>query len=230
MIEGFNMEVEVVGEAAGVDQAVELIKEEKPELIFLDIRLKNSTGFDVLKQVDVSSISVIFTTAYSEFALQAIKFAALDYLLKPIDPEELKLAIEKYKTRSDHKLKERLGILEDNLNQSEGRGKMVLSDASGFHIISISDIIRCEGEKNYTTFYLTSGKKVVTSKSLIEYERLLDKTDFMRIHKSHLIALDHVTGFIRGRGGKAVLSDESQAPVSREKKEALLKAISRRIS
>ena len=230
MIKQSGKNVEVVGEASSVEQAIKLIGDKLPELIFLDIRLKKGTGFDILKQVDTSKLSVIFTTAYSEFALQAIKSAALDYLLKPIDPAELGAAIDKHGERKERQLSERLSVLEENLVHNAKKAKLVLSDASGFHIVSIGDIIRCESEKNYTTFYLTSGKKIVTSKSLIEYERLLDKNEFMRIHKSHLVSLEHVTGFVRGRGGEAVLSDDSQVPVSREKKEEFLKAISRRLS
>jgi two-component system LytT family response regulator len=230
MIEQSGRAVEIVGEASTVDQALKMIRELDPELLFLDIRLKQGSGFDVLSQVDTSHLSVIFTTAYSEFAIQAIKSAALDYLLKPIDPEELGLAIEKYTRTLDGQLSARLKVLEEHLSPDGKQVKMVLTDAAGFHVIALSDILHCEGEKNYTTFHLQSGKKIVTSKSLIEYERLLDANDFMRVHKSHLIALDHVTGFIRGRGGEAVLSDGSQVPISREKKEAFLTVLAKRIA
>jgi two-component system LytT family response regulator len=222
-------ELELCGEAGSIEEAVKLVNTLKPELLFLDVRLPHGSGFSILKQIDTSRLSVIFTTAHAEYALQAIKYAALDYLLKPIDPEDLKLAVRKAFQLDQRHFSARLTVLEEMLlHQKESISKIVLSDHSGFRTVLLSDILYCEGERNYTTFHLTGERKMTTSKSLIAYERMLDGTSFIRVYKSYLINLEHVSQYLRGRGGKVRMSNNVLLPVSREKKEELISRFTQR--
>jgi len=228
MIIQANKGLEICAEASGVEDGIRLINEYKPDLLFLDIRLKGGTGFDILKNLQITSPAVIFTTAYSEFAIKAIKYAALDYLLKPIDPIELEDAIDKYLNSRNENVDSRLEVLETFMASSiPDKRKIVLTDASGFQIIPLDDIVFCMGEKNYTTFYLVNGKEIVTSKSLIEYEKLLDEEMFMRVHKSYIVRLKYVEAFKKGRDSKAVMKGGATVSISREKKEVFLNLLSK---
>jgi two-component system LytT family response regulator len=219
--------IEVCGEAESVESAVMLVNTLKPDLLFLDIQLHRDTGFSVLKQIDTTKLAVIFTTAYSQYALKAIKYAALDYLLKPIDPDELKQAVDKALKQSvQHSLVSRITVLEELLlDQKKVAKKIVLSDHAGFNAVLLKDIAHCEGERNYTTFFLIDGREITTSQPLITYERLFKDNTFVRIYRSHLVNIEHVAQYIRGRGGWVVMSNGRKLPVSREKKEELIAAL-----
>ena len=222
-------QVELVGEAGTVEEGVRLINTTRPDLVFLDIRLNFGTGFDILNGLSVPQPRVIFITAYSEYALKAIKFSALDYLLKPVDPEELALAVDKVASAKES-LEERLTVLEESLLRSGLEPeKIALSDASGFKVVKLSDIIRCEGERNYTVFHLVGGQSITTTKTLIEFERLLAGTSFYRIYKSHLINLNHVVEYKKGRVASVLMTDGQSLPVSRDKKQDFIQQLNLRL-
>ncbi|MCJ8290939.1 MAG: response regulator transcription factor [Crocinitomicaceae bacterium] len=219
-------DIEICGEADGIKSGLELISKYNPDLILLDIHLKKESGFDLFKYINHEETTVIFITAYSEYAIKAIKFSALDYLLKPIDPEELKMALDRAIGLKNRNQTERFHVLDEILDSdSDNPNKIVLSDAQGFTIVELKEVIRCEGERNYTTFHLKDNTKITTTRTLIEFERLLSGGPFFRIYKSHLINLKYVKGYKKGKGGFAIMTDETELPVSREKKHQFLDAL-----
>lgn len=215
-------DIEVCGTAASVDEAFELVNKEKPGLIFLDIQLKSGNGFDLLSRIDTSSIKVIFTTAYSEYALKAIKFSALDYLLKPIDGEELVRAVEKAKKISLEETQLQLRSFIQNQNLNPLSKKIALHTSKGIYLYELERIIRLQSEGNYTNIYLKDGKKVTVAKTLREFEELLDTSGFCRIHHSHIINLNHLESYINKDGGYVIMGNNATLPVSKRKKGDLL--------
>lgn len=226
MLQKFCPQVQVIAEAGTIVRAVGLIRDLRPELVFLDIHLPTGTGFDVLEQLTAFPFHIVFTTAYNQYALKAIKFSALDYLLKPIHPEELQKAVQQAVQRQNQTLvQDQFKHFVNQLQTPQKPSKIVIPTTDGFAILPVETIIRCEGEKNYTIFYLDDHSKIVVSKTLKEYEDLLQEHDFLRIFKSHLINLAHVRRYIKGRGGEVVMSDGKQLPVSRERKVELLEKL-----
>lgn len=222
LIKEYMAHVDICAESGDVKESIDLIDLHQPDLILLDVRLKVGTGFDILRQIANKEVKVIFTTAYEEYAIKAIKFAAIDYLLKPIDPDELIAAINRVKVKEKNQSNQQLEVLEELVTSKNTPSKIILSDSKGFNIVNVSDIIRCEGEKNYTTFHLLDHSKITITKSLIEFEKQLSDSNFMRIYKSHLINLNLIKGYKKGKGGYAVMCDNSEVPISREKKQAFM--------
>jgi two-component system LytT family response regulator len=228
LIEDFCTGVEVVGMAASVDEALKLTEENSPNIVFLDIRMNKETGFDFLNKCKKIDFQVIFTTAYSEYALDAIKFSALDYLLKPINIEDLKAAVAKAEDKlSGLNLREKVDFLLQNFKVENSENfKLVLPTAEGLMFINFKDVLYCEASSNYTIFHMRDGKKYVVSKTLKEYEDLLGNYNFFRIHNSFLINLREVRKYIKGDGGYVVLSNEKSLDVSKRKKEMFLSKLS----
>lgn len=218
-------EIELVGEAKSVKEGVEIIKLLQPELIFLDIQLSDGLGFEILSIYKDYDFKIIFTTAYSQYAIKAIKFSALDYLLKPIDSEELKMAVAKAKEHSKEHDLAKIENLISNFKLNSNRKKIALQTTEGISIYEVDTILRCSAESNYTCVYFTNGKKVLFSKTLKEFEELLEKSGFERIHHSHIINLNHLVNFINKDGGYVVMSDKSTLPVSQRKKTNLIHAL-----
>lgn len=228
LIEDFCEGVEVVGMASSVDEALASVEADAPNIVFLDIRMNKETGFDFLNKCKKINFQVIFTTAYSEYALDAIKFSALDYLLKPVNIEELKQAIAKAEDKlSGSNLKEKVDFLLQNFKTENSENyKLVLPTAEGLMFINFKDILYCEASSNYTIINMRDGKKYVVSKTLKEYEDLLVNYNFFRIHNSFLINLREVRKYIKGDGGYVVLSNEKSLDVSKRKKELFLSKLS----
>lgn len=218
-------EVEIIGEAKSVKEGIEIIKQLQPELIFLDIQLSDGLGFEILSTSLDHDFKIIFTTAYSQYAIKAIKFSALDYLLKPIDSEELKIAVAKAKEYSKENDLAKIETLISNFKLKSDRKKIALQTTEGISIYEVDTILRCSAESNYTCVYFTNGKKVLFSKTLKEFEELLEKSGFERIHHSHIINLNHLVNFINKDGGYVVMSDKSTLPVSQRKKTNLINAL-----
>lgn len=228
MISQFCHNVNVVGQAESVDVAISLIDEFEPDLVFLDIEMPDKNGFALLEHYENPKFQVIFTTAHAEYAIKAIKFAALDYLLKPVNLNELKIAVEKAaieaeRPERDRMLSDRFAIL----RESRGQGnfnfqKIALPSADGLEFYSIAKILRCEADRAYCRFYFESGESVLVSKPLSEFEDLLQECDFFRVHKSNMINLNHVKKYVKGRGGYVILSDGSHVDVSARKKDELM--------
>ncbi len=218
--------LQISGVAKSVKEGIEKVKSLQPELVFLDIQLSDGLGFEVLSYFkDALFFHVIFTTAYSQYAIKAIKFSALDYLLKPIDSEELVLAVNKAIKNSDKESAAKIENLLHNQNVSQIRKRIVLQTSEGLSVFEIDTILKCSSESNYTCLYLTTGKKVLFSKTLKEFEELLCSSGFERIHNSHIINLNHLISFVNKDGGYVILSDKSTLPVSQRKKANLIAAL-----
>ena len=225
IIENYCSGFSVIGIAHTVKAGVELIDKHKPDMITLDINLPDGSGFDLLRKVEDIDFKLIFITAYEEHALKAIKFSAIDYILKPIDEIELSDAFRKVK--AIHKKENNKVILDAFLSglvdKPKEHKKIVLKTAEDIHLIKVNDIIRCESEGSYTSFYLNDGKKLLVSKNLKEYEDLLSDYGFFRAHHSHLININYIDRFHKADGGIIYMSDQSEIPVSVRKKDSLLR-------
>jgi two-component system LytT family response regulator len=223
--------VEVIGEGEGVVTGLDLILRLKPALVFLDIRMSDGTGFDLLEQIKAQktgNFKVIFTTAYNEYAIKAFKFSAIDYLLKPIDAEELKQAVDRItdQERTSVPSPDRLDFLLDSFKDIQASTKKIaLASTDKIQIVSLADIIRCESQRNYTLFLLTGNRSILVTKTLKDYDDMLEEYGFLRVHHSHLINLKHMKEFVKTEGGFVLMSDASQVPVSVRKKEQLLKLL-----
>lgn len=227
LIEEFCQETTVLTTANSVAEAIDKIKSNKPDVVFLDIELQSGIGFDILTQIDTINFEVIFTTAYEQYAIQAIKFSSLDYLLKPLGIEELKTAIEKAKKKKDQEVyKKQLETLIDNLQQQPKFNKICLSTADSVEFINIKDIIYCKANGAYTLFILKNNISLLVSKHLKEYENLLIEQQFMRIHNSFLINLKEVKKFVKSDGGYIMMNNDDIINISKSKKEKFLNAMS----
>jgi two-component system LytT family response regulator len=183
-------------------------------------------GFKMLEQLPAVNFEIIFTTSYDQYALKAIRFSAIDYLLKPIDEAELKSAVQKVIRRSQKPIAEQLEILLQKINQpSTPVNKIALPTMEGFQMIKIDSIISCESDSNYTILRLKNDKKIVVCRNLSDIEELLEEHSFARVHRCHLVNLNEVEKFVKGEGGYLIMSDGSMIDVSRNKKEYLLKKI-----
>lgn len=226
LLEDYCEGVEVLAEAENVQEAVEAIRTHQPELVFLDIEMPRESGFSLYKYFDEIDFEVIFTTAYDQYAVKAIKLAALDYLVKPINIEELMEALERFraKRKKAENSSSQHQILENSL-LNKGKQKIVLSCADGLMFIEIEDIVRCQSDKSYTLIMLNTGKEIWTSKNLGEYEGILEDWGFVRVHRSHIINTNYVTKMTRGKSSSVLMKDGSKIPVSSTKREQLLKKI-----
>ncbi|MFH0893577.1 MAG: LytTR family DNA-binding domain-containing protein [Bacteroidota bacterium] len=218
-------EVRIVGEADSVSSGIEVINKLKPDLIFLDIRMTDGTGFNLLSQFDHLDFHIIFITGYEEYALKAIKISALDYILKPINPYEIIAAIEKYKavaekTSNQHK---QLTAKTNLFRHISGKPhKITIRTSDSLQYINIEEIIRLQSERNYTSFYLKNGKSILVSKTLGDFESLLDGYGFLRVQQSHIINVQYVVRYVKSEGGYIVMCDESKIPISIKIKDAVL--------
>lgn len=218
-------EIEIVGEANTIDHAYDLCVLLKPDVVFLDVELGNETGFMLLEKPNLPPFKVIFVTAHEKYSLQALRFSALDYLLKPIDTDDLKQAVAKAQTAlSKDDLTTRLDALLHNLyHVDKAQKKLVLKTFDQIHIVNVKDIMQCISDKNYTIFALANGSKIMVSKNLGEYEDMLTDYGFFRIHHSHLVNVDFIARYDKKNGGILVLKDNTTVPVSMRKKNILLK-------
>jgi two-component system LytT family response regulator len=219
-------EVEIVAECYNGLDALEAIRKYNPGLVFLDVEMPKMNGFEMLGQLQSVNFEIIFTTSYDQYALKAIRFSAIDYLLKPVDEEELKNAVQKMIRRSEKPIAEQLEILMQKIHQpSTPVSKIAMPTMEGFQMIKIDSIISCEADSNYTTLHLKSNKKIVVCRNLKDIEELLEDHSFTRVHRCYVVNLNEVEKFVRGEGGYLIMSDGSSIDVSRNKKELLLKRI-----
>jgi len=220
-------DIQILGEAENVKGGIAAIEVHKPDVIFLDIQLGDGTGFDILEQLTKKqgrlTSHVVFITAHEEFAVKAFRFSALDYLLKPVDPEDLRKVVEKIKkVLSNNDNYAHIDLLLENIRKKVDKFKRIaLSTSDGIHLFEVADIIRLESQDNYTKFYIKDNKPVLIAKTLKEYEEMLSEQGFERIHQSHLINLAYLKSYIKKDGGYAVMADNSHLPISQRKKDRL---------
>jgi len=224
MIEMYADNVEQMAEAENVQTGTEAIRRHNPNIVFLDIHMPDGSGFDVLKQIDKVDFKIIFVTAFEEYAIKAFKFSALDYLLKPIDPDELIKALEiaEQSIEKENAALKMEAFMTNINNMKNGVKKIVLKTAESIHLVQVDDIVRLESTGNYSRFHFTSRKPLLVSKTLKEFDEMLNPYGFMRVHQSHLINLDHILQYEKSNGGSVILSDNQPVPVSLRKKDVLL--------
>jgi two-component system LytT family response regulator len=234
MLARYAPQIEVVGEGDSVSSGIEIIEDNPSDVLFLDIQLGDGTGFDILEKLIQRNgkidQQIVFITAFEQYAIKAFRFSALDYLLKPVDPEDLKYVTDKIvEAVIKNSSNENVGILLENIRKKTDEFKrIVLSNSDGTHVFEVSDLIRCESEDNYTKFYIRNHKPILISKTLKEYEELLTPHGFERVHQSHLINMSYVKSFSKTDGLFIEMSDLSKVPVSVRKKDKfqnLLKSI-----
>lgn len=217
MLRSFQLDIEVE-EAASVVSAIRAIKDFEPSIVILDIHLPDGSGFDVLEIFKPQNFKVIFSTAHEEFAVKAIKNAAFDYLLKPIDPLEFKQSIIRAiePSKSQHQTND---VLKENLGRNFPT-KLVLNTSDSIFVVQTIDLIRCESDRNYTTFYLNDGRKIVTSTTLKDYENLLGELPFYRCHRSHILNFNFFDRFDKREGGTIIMKNNDHIPLARANREA----------
>lgn len=214
-------DVHIIGEADGVRTGISAIRNHLPDLIFLDIKMNDGSGFDLLNRFDSIDFKVIFVTAYEEYAVKAFRMSAVDYLLKPVDPDELVDAVKKAGEQIKQNIQSQLDALKSNLQPGQSK-KIVLKEAENIHLINITDIIHAESDSNYTIFHFPDNKKIMVSRQLKDYDGMLGDFGFFRVHKSHLVNTEQITRFEKADGGYLVMSDESRVPVASRKRERLM--------
>lgn len=227
LLNEYGENVEVLDNHGTVAEAVESYYKHKPDVVFLDIEMRNETGFDFLEKVKDEDFDVVFITAHNQYALNAFKYAAVDYLLKPIDIEDLTTAVRKLNKRKELKEGTRNfdSLIENIRKQNEKINKLALATMEGLTLVELSEIVRCESNDNYTTFHFVNKEKILVSKTIKFYDEMLSTRNFFRVHQSHLINLDHIKKYIKGEGGYVLMSDGSSVVVSRRKKESFMQRL-----
>jgi two-component system LytT family response regulator len=229
LIEDFCDDVEVCAACKSVDEAIVAVRQCSPDVVFLDIQMQRETGFDLLEKLPEITFEVIFTTAHSEYAIKAFKFSAIDYLLKPIDLEELKASLAKVRKKIGQGITARLQQLMRNLRETSGENyKLALPTADGLFFVKVSSIVYCEASSNYTEIVTDDGRKHIVSRTLKEYDEMLSEYNFYRIHNSYLINLNAVKKYVRGEGGSVIMTTGQSLDVSKRKKEGFLARIAKR--
>ena len=222
-IEEFCSGLEVKHEADSVVSGLKLLKNQTADILFLDIHMGDGDGFDLLELLGQHYMRVIFTTSSDAHAIKAFKFSAVDYLLKPIDPDELVIAVNKAlestTSQSD------IGFLREQLEIGEKKTKIALSTAEKIQVFQLSDIVRCESDVNYTQFFFKDGSKLLVTKTLKYFDQLLSESGFYRVHQSHLINLDHVKEYQKNDGGYILMQNNTQIPISSRKKAEVVKVL-----
>src|SRR4030095_13752115 len=220
----FCPEVHLIGDANNTNDGKELIQQKKPELVFLDIEMPYGNGFDLLNAVMPVDFEVIFVTAFDKYMLQALKYSALDYLLKPVNIDDLKRSVQNAELRiRKNSINQQLGVLLENLKKKEsGLKKIAVPSADGFDFVLVDDIIRCEAQGAYTRIHVKNSKKILVSRPLKDYESILPEEIFFRIHNSHLVNLNYIKKYNRGRGGFIELDDGTIIEVATRRKDEFL--------
>lgn len=219
-------EVRLIGTANSIVQAAKLIRQVAPDIIFLDILLGDGTGFDLLEIFPELKAQIIFVTASDEFAIRAFRYAAIDYLLKPVDPQQLKSAVQRALRQQSHSHQEPLELLREAIRQPD-----ILPDRLSLHtqerilVVTISDIIRCESDGNNTWFFLKGGEKILVTRTLKQFDQMLEKHHFIRVHQSHLVNLHYLHEYVKKDGGYLSLKNGDHIPVAQRKKQEVIELL-----
>lgn len=218
--------VTILGEADGVVSGAKLIREKKPKLVFLDIQMNDGSGFDLLEILGDSAqdFAVIFITGSDEFAIRAFRYSAIDYLLKPIDPDQLREAVAKA-IQSPRTQSAQVDSLIRQVKHGEIPTRLALHTMEKVYVVPIGDIVRCESSANYTIFYLKDGRQLLVTRTLKEFDQMLSEMKFLRVHQSHLVNSSFIREFNKGDGGYLIMIDESEVPVSSRKRAGLLQQL-----
>ncbi len=219
-------DLEVVAFAHSVKEGIECIRQNQPDLVLLDIEIDGGTGFDLLAIYGEIDFQLIFVTGHNDFAIKAFKYSALDYVLKPVDPDDLVKAIEKAQKMNDStELSLKVSNLVENRSYTSQDQRIVLKDSENVYLVTLKDIIRCESDANYTRFYLQDGRTLIISRTLKEFDAMFKDLNFFRTHQSHLINLNYFDRYEKKEGGIVHMKDGSTLPVAVRKKDQLINAL-----
>ncbi len=223
-IEKYCTDVEVVAEAGSVTEGKTIIEQYKPDIVFLDVEMPFGTGFDLLEQLDEITFETVFVTAYSNYAMKALNYSASYYILKPVDIEELVKAVDKIKVERKNKdYSVHTKVLVENMQiTANQKKKIVLPVLDGFEVVEVKDVIRCQANDNFTDFLMADGTKKLICRTLKFYDEILSELGFLRVHRSHLINMEYVKGYKKGKGGQVIMSDGSLVDVSPNRKDDFL--------
>lgn len=226
-LETYVPEMEDLQEATGVATGLIAIETYQPDIVFLDVEMDDGTGLDLLKKLGSYNFQLIFITAHNKYAVDAFKFSAIDFLLKPIDTDDLMTSVGKaVQQLKNRDLKEQIQVLNESMNKiSMEHKKIVLKDKDSIYFVKVNDIIRCHAEGPYTEFFISGGQRIIISKNLKEYEEMLEPFGFIRAHHSHLINIRKITRFDKTDGCNLIMENNDEVPVSQRKKEHLLEII-----
>jgi two-component system LytT family response regulator len=224
LLKTYCPQVKIEAMCNAASSGIEAINKYKPDLVFLDIEMPHMNGFDMLERFDKLFFDVVFCTAYDQFAIRAFKYSALNYLLKPIDPEDLKETIRRIEERRSTPSKEQIELLFQNIKQSvkPTAQRIALTTGDGMIFVPTQDILYCQAESNYTSVILSNGKKIVVSKVLKEIDEALSGPDFFRVHNSYLININQISKFVRGDGGYVVMQDGATVSISRSRRQEFM--------
>ncbi|MFZ9956981.1 MAG: LytR/AlgR family response regulator transcription factor [Flavobacteriales bacterium] len=224
-LETYAPDVQIIGEANGVIEGAKLLKNMQPDILFLDIQMQDGSGFDLLDILKDISFKIIFITASDAHAIKAFRYAAIDYLMKPVDPDELTAALDKFRAQKLNE-NEKYKLLNDSLkNHQKPNERLALHTQDKIHIVNINDILRCESSVNYTEFHFNGGKKLLVTKTLKDFEDLLADQGFYRVHQSHLVNTKYIKEFVKTDGGYLLMNDGFNVPVSVRKKAEVIKML-----
>jgi two-component system LytT family response regulator len=219
-------QVQIVELCYSADEGIKKINELKPQLVFLDIEMPYMNGFQMLEQLTTINFEIIFTTSYDQYAITAFKFSALDYLLKPVDREELQKAVQKVSNKITPPVSQQLEILLQKINQPAITvHRIALPTMQGLEFVPVESIISCSSSNNYTEFFLADKKKLLVSRTLKEVEDMLADHSFLRVHNSHVVNLNAIARYVKGEGGYLVMTDGTTVDVSRSRKELLMQRL-----
>ena len=224
-LEAYCSGIEVVGLAANIEEGKKVIEATKPDLVFLDVEMPFGTGFDLLESLEEVTFQTVFVTAFSHYAIRAIQYSASNYILKPIDIDELVAAVDKVKKEDPHKIDATSILLQNIRSSQQQETKVVLPVIDGFEVIQAQEVIHCKSEDNFTLFTLENGQQLMICRTLKFYQEILEPLGFLRIHKSHLINLERVRKYIKGSGGFVVMSNGAELPVSPKQKSLLIERL-----
>lgn len=226
LLKKYCPEVTVLSTCSSGEEGLKAIKQHQPDLVFLDVEMPHMNGFQLLESLPEINFDLVFTTSYDQYAIKAIRFSALDYLLKPIDREELQKAVGKAAKRNGSNINQQLQLLLQKINQPATRvSKVAMPTMEGLQMINVADIISCASDSNYTILHLKDKQKLVVSRTLKEIEEILEEHSFVRVHHSYMVNLNEVTKYVRGEGGYLVMSDGSHIDVSRSRKDSVIKKL-----
>jgi two-component system LytT family response regulator len=226
LLERYCPEVKVLDICYSAARALKSINEQKPQLLFLDIEMPHMNGFELLERIPEIDFELIFTTSYDQYAIKAIRFSALDYLLKPIDKDDLQKAVQKAVNSNDHVSPQQIKVLLQKLNQpSIAVNKIAIPTMEGLQMVFVESIISCSADRNYTVIMLKNNRKIIASRTLKDMEEMLEDYSFTRVHHSYLVNLNEVEKYVKGEGGYLLMSDGTNVDVSRSRKEFLLKKL-----